>query len=298
MTAAVVFFRIVNGDQTQGADAAAATFRPACCQTGASPRTMRRGPLNWGSCKRPTSLRLLATWRDILLAQTVWRSLPMPILRAVRSGEDYTRMGMRRCNAPRLFPLSSSLSVAAILADASIRMVALSCLGRMLFWSSVYRAQKMLQSPPLMLYSTSRRRDHPPLRLDVARKMCRRHTNAAKATPRLIKQWCAKDSIYHINRPIALYPQPHAGRLGMCSRNHAFGLPPNPGTPVHLWPAGILGRPKFSSRSRMTLRAFRLRRYGSGAFASARPTDGSRLASPWSLPGSGSAFDASVPSSE
>jgi hypothetical protein len=201
-----------------------------------------------------------------------------------------------QCTTP--IPLSPSLSVAAILADASIRMVALSCLGRMLFWSSVYRAQKMLQSPPLMLYSTSRRRDHPPLRLDVARKMCRRHTNAAKATPRLIKQWCAKDSIYHINRPIALYPQPHAGRLGMCSRNHAFGLPPNPGTPVHLWPAGILGRPKFSSRSRMTLRAFRLRRYGSGAFASARPTDGSRLASPWSLPGSGSAFDASVPSSE
>jgi len=37
-------------------------------------------------------------------------------------------------------------------------------------------------------------------------------------------------------------------------------LPPNPGTPANLAPAGILGRPKFSSRSRMTLRAFRLRR--------------------------------------
>lgn len=54
-------------------------------------------------------------------------------------------------------------------------------------------------------------------------------------------------------------------------------LPPNPGMPGNFCPAGSFGRPKFSSRSRMTLRAFRLRRYGRGAFASSRPTEGSRL---------------------
>jgi hypothetical protein len=40
----------------------------------------------------------------------------------------------------------------------------------------------------------------------------------------------------------------------------ACALPPKPGIPVHLWPSGILGRPKFSSKSRITLSALRLRR--------------------------------------
>lgn len=79
-------------------------------------------------------------------------------------------------------------------------------------------------------------------------------------------------------------------------QDHAFGFgfALNPGMPVHLCPAGILGRPKFSSRSRMTLRALRLRRYGSGALASARWTEGSRLASECDPPGRGSALGMSV----
>lgn len=52
---------------------------------------------------------------------------------------------------------------------------------------------------------------------------------------------------------------------------------PNPGIPGNFASAGSLGRPKFSSRSRITLSALRLRRYGSGALASSRPTEGSRL---------------------
>lgn len=39
----------------------------------------------------------------------------------------------------------------------------------------------------------------------------------------------------------------------------------------------------------MTFRALRLLRYGRGAVASARPTEGSRLASDSALPGSGNA---------
>jgi hypothetical protein len=69
----------------------------------------------------------------------------------------------------------------------------------------------------------------------------------------------------------------NAHRLRTCIPDHASGLFPNPGIPVKFEPCGIFGRPKFSSRSRMTLSAFRLRRYGKGALASARPTDGSRL---------------------
>ena len=81
-------------------------------------------------------------------------------------------------------------------------------------------------------------------------------------------------------RPMPFYPLLHAPTRSPpahrpARRNQTCDFPPNPGIPVHVLPAGILGRPKFSSRSRMTLSAFRLRRYGKGALASARPTPGS-----------------------
>lgn len=69
-------------------------------------------------------------------------------------------------------------------------------------------------------------------------------------------------------------------------------LPPKPGIPRKACPAGSRGRPKFSSRSRITFNALRLRRYGRGAVASSRPTDGSRLSA--SEPGRGRAAHTSV----
>lgn len=57
----------------------------------------------------------------------------------------------------------------------------------------------------------------------------------------------------------------------------AAPLPPKAGSGNHDLPAGNFGLPKFSSRSRIILNAFRLRRYGSGALASWRPTPGSML---------------------
>jgi len=69
-------------------------------------------------------------------------------------------------------------------------------------------------------------------------------------------------------------------------------LPPKPGIPRKACPAGSRGRPKFSSRSRITFNALRLRRYGKGAVASSRPTDGSRLSA--SDPGRGRATHTSV----
>lgn len=83
-------------------------------------------------------------------------------------------------------------------------------------------------------------------------------------------------------------------------RNHdACDLPPNPGMPVNVWPLGSRGRPKFSSRSRITLSALRLRRYGNGAFASASPTPGSMCPlgpSPVCEPGKGNDLRTGQPS--
>lgn len=44
---------------------------------------------------------------------------------------------------------------------------------------------------------------------------------------------------------------------------------------THPFPLGTLGRPKSSSRSRIILRAFLLRKYGNGALASINPKAGS-----------------------
>jgi hypothetical protein len=89
-------------------------------------------------------------------------------------------------------------------------------------------------------------------------------------------------------RPMPFYPLLHPSPR---PRNHdSCVLPPNPGMPVNFCPFGIRGRPKFSSRSRITLSALRLRRYGSGDFASASPSPGSTCPPGPSLvadPGSG-----------
>ena len=59
-------------------------------------------------------------------------------------------------------------------------------------------------------------------------------------------------------------------------------------------PLGTFGRPKFSSRSSIIFNAFRLLRYGNGAFASWRPIAGSACPPTerpsLSLPGIGSSF--------
>ncbi len=67
-----------------------------------------------------------------------------------------------------------------------------------------------------------------------------------------------------------------------------------PASGSQLGPLGSFGRPKFSSRSKMILSAFRLLRYGKGVFASCKPTAGSACPAiegpSGSLPGIGRAF--------
>lgn len=126
---------------------------------------------------------------------------------------------------------------------------------------------------------------------DLASESCPSRNQRRKSKNQLIKQMLVQERYptQRVNQSRFILSRMYAGDPRSGHDEAYCDLPPNPGIPVNLDPAGNLGRPKFSSRSRMTFRALRLRRYGNGALASSRPTEGSSVDSAWAEPGIGRA---------